>query len=392
MKRAVWFGGFGVLGGVAAWLLMPARAPRSAEVTNATLDGHGLPAGDSLAAADTARQAMRAWLDQKVTLVVAGTRVERTREQLGARIDSVHLESLLAELRDANSALRLSHSRSAPDVPLALPLPYALDSEAALAALMQVKDELDVAPVDAHYDFSTKKVSPDQPGRLVDAWATLARIDDALACGAATVDAVVQTAAAHRVATQLADVSTEAVLGWFETKYARDQKHEARTFNLRLAASKLDGFVLLPGETFDFNRIVGARNEVNGYKVAPVIAQGSSSTASVVAPARSRAPCMRPRSSQGWRSPSASPTRGRASTSRWASTRPSRTPPSRSISATRTRFRSFSTRRSKAAWCGQRSSAQSERATSRSAGASTRSSPSQNARSTTKLFRRGRGS
>src|SRR5262249_19566011 len=27
-------------------------------------------------------------------------------------------------------------------------------------------------------------------------------------------------------------------------------------------------------ETFDFNQVVGARNEANGYKVAPVIAQG----------------------------------------------------------------------------------------------------------------------
>jgi hypothetical protein len=43
---------------------------------------------------------------------------------------------------------------------------------------------------------------------------------------------------------------------------------------LRLAASKLDGTVLLPGEEFDFNAIVGPRDEANGYKVAPVIAQG----------------------------------------------------------------------------------------------------------------------
>jgi hypothetical protein len=32
--------------------------------------------------------------------------------------------------------------------------------------------------------------------------------------------------------------------------------------------------VLLPGEIFDFNGVVGPRDEANGYKVAPVIAQG----------------------------------------------------------------------------------------------------------------------
>ena len=51
-------------------------------------------------------------------------------------------------------------------------------------------------------------------------------------------------------------------------------KYAARTYNLRLAASKLDGNVLLPGEIFDFNEVVGPRDEANGYKVAPVIAEG----------------------------------------------------------------------------------------------------------------------
>jgi vancomycin resistance protein YoaR len=143
-----------------------------------------------------------------------------------------------------------------------------------MAQLLQTKDELDRPPVDARYDFRTKELTPDQPGSRIDAWATLARLDDALARGLTNVDSVVETVPAKRTAPQLAGVSTDAVLGWFETKYARDIKHEARTFNLRLAASKLDGYVVLPGETFDFNQVVGARNEANGYKVAPVIAQG----------------------------------------------------------------------------------------------------------------------
>ena len=30
----------------------------------------------------------------------------------------------------------------------------------------------------------------------------------------------------------------------------------------------------MPGEIFDFNEVVGPRDEANGYKVAPVIAEG----------------------------------------------------------------------------------------------------------------------
>jgi len=64
------------------------------------------------------------------------------------------------------------------------------------------------------------------------------------------------------------------VLGYFETNYDRSEKVQARSYNLRLAASKLDGTVLLPGEVFDFNDVVGPRDEANGYKVAKVIAEG----------------------------------------------------------------------------------------------------------------------
>jgi hypothetical protein len=78
----------------------------------------------------------------------------------------------------------------------------------------------------------------------------------------------------RRLASELGNVEFGEVLGFFETRYDRSQAKEARTYNLRLAASKLDGTVLLPGEEFDFNGVVGPRDEANGYKVAPVIAEG----------------------------------------------------------------------------------------------------------------------
>ena len=85
---------------------------------------------------------------------------------------------------------------------------------------------------------------------------------------------VVLPVAPKRRLADLKDVKLESVLGEFETHYDRSEKARDRTFNLRLAASKLDGHVLLPGETFDFNETVGPRDETNGYKVATVIAEG----------------------------------------------------------------------------------------------------------------------
>ena len=47
-----------------------------------------------------------------------------------------------------------------------------------------------------------------------------------------------------------------------------------RTINIKLAASKIDGYTILPNETFSFNQVVGIRTSKNGYVYAPVLLQG----------------------------------------------------------------------------------------------------------------------
>lgn len=62
------------------------------------------------------------------------------------------------------------------------------------------------------------------------------------------------------------------LLSSFSTNYnARDKN---RTTNLILAANKINGTVLMPGETFSYNKIVGARTIAAGYKEAPIYVQG----------------------------------------------------------------------------------------------------------------------
>lgn len=47
-----------------------------------------------------------------------------------------------------------------------------------------------------------------------------------------------------------------------------------RNTNIRLAASKMNGIVVAPGEKVSFNQVVGRRTLAGGYKVAPVIVNG----------------------------------------------------------------------------------------------------------------------
>ena len=50
-----------------------------------------------------------------------------------------------------------------------------------------------------------------------------------------------------------------------------------RTNNLKLACAEINGTILLPGETFSFNKVVGERTEAKGYKEAIVYAGGGES-------------------------------------------------------------------------------------------------------------------
>ena len=63
------------------------------------------------------------------------------------------------------------------------------------------------------------------------------------------------------------------LLGKSSTKY--DDRNENRANNLKLAASKIDGIVLSPGEEFSYNKVVGERSISAGYKEAKIYAGGA---------------------------------------------------------------------------------------------------------------------
>ena len=70
-------------------------------------------------------------------------------------------------------------------------------------------------------------------------------------------------------------IGTEAfpdLLSSFSTNY--NASDTDRTTNLKLAANKINGTVLMPGETFSYNQVVGARTIAAGYKEAPIYVQG----------------------------------------------------------------------------------------------------------------------
>ncbi len=71
------------------------------------------------------------------------------------------------------------------------------------------------------------------------------------------------------------DIGIEAFpykISTFPTKY--DASNLNRSENLRIAASKINGTVLMPGEKFSFNAVVGERTIAEGYKDAAIYSDG----------------------------------------------------------------------------------------------------------------------
>jgi vancomycin resistance protein YoaR len=151
-------------------------------------------------------------------------------------------------------------------------MPVTLDRARAVEALEALKQRHDRGPKDARMDLEQRTIHRDENGLVIDVYGSLGAIEEAARSGADTV--------ALRTVALPADVTVETlgiddishVLAQFETKYAVND--QIRNYNLKLAASKLNGYVLKPGEEFSFNEAVGPRTEKEGYKVAGVITAG----------------------------------------------------------------------------------------------------------------------
>lgn len=70
-------------------------------------------------------------------------------------------------------------------------------------------------------------------------------------------------------------IGTEAfpnLLATYSTTFSASNTN--RTTNIRLASNKINGVVLMPGETFSYNKVVGKRTAAAGYKSAAVYVAG----------------------------------------------------------------------------------------------------------------------
>ncbi len=214
---------------------------------------------------DAVRAAAQGLLPAPVRLVIGDRETETTWADLGVMVDEDGVGHATEAARQADGDLARGLAATAS-------LPLVLDRDRATQALEELGQAHRSAPSDAWMDLEQRTVHPARPGRSLDVYAAIGVVEEAARAGLEQVTLpMIEVPAAVTVA-DLGIDNISHVLAQFETKYAATD--HIRNFNLKLAASKLNGHVLQPGDEFSFNDVVGPRTEKEGYKIAGVINAG----------------------------------------------------------------------------------------------------------------------
>jgi len=152
-----------------------------------------------------------------------------------------------------------------------------LDAAVAEETLLGLKDRLDKPPVNARIGWQEGvAVIDDEPGMILDFYGAIGAIEEevlfnrrfTVALPFVPVEAEIRSEALSRL-------STDVVIAEYTTRFSRGGKdNKRRAYNIELAAGYINGTVLLPGHAVSFNKIVGPRSMMSGFKEAPEIFEG----------------------------------------------------------------------------------------------------------------------
>jgi vancomycin resistance protein YoaR len=258
------------------------------------LDGEAVPAFSS-------EKDLRAWIDargealrdRRVVLLLpeeashlvdagvadAGPADSATLGDFGVVVDADAVAVRLIAIGHAEDMLeRATRARLAREGKLDVPLMPRVDDAIARARLMRLKEAHDQAPVSARLDLDHHGVVPEKEGRYVDADGTIAALVRAARetdlSEPATIVLPVATVPPRFTSQFVSTLDVSSVLAAYETYFSRRGDQARRGKNIDVAAAKLDGLVLTPGEMFSFNEIVGERSEENGFQKSWEILKG----------------------------------------------------------------------------------------------------------------------
>ncbi|MBO6233051.1 MAG: VanW family protein [Clostridia bacterium] len=134
----------------------------------------------------------------------------------------------------------------------------------------KIYNEVHKDPVDASFTLEPRSVTPSKNG--IDFAITLDEAKSKLKESEKECVIPLKVVYPNVTTNMIGNEAFPDELSRFSTNYAASNTN--RTTNLVLAAGKINGTVLMPGETFSYNQVVGERTIAAGYKEAPIYVSG----------------------------------------------------------------------------------------------------------------------
>ena len=136
--------------------------------------------------------------------------------------------------------------------------------------LEKIYSEIYKEPVNAYYEKQPFKIYPEENG--IDFAITLDEAKELLKENKEEYVIPLKVIVPEITMDQIGDEAFPDQLSQASTRY--DASNRNRSRNLEIAAGKIDGKVLLPGEEFSFNGVVGKRTVEEGYRDAKIYSNG----------------------------------------------------------------------------------------------------------------------
>lgn len=224
---------------------------------------------------DEARKRLRLWWEdvrvQEVTLagpVSAGFPHTSRWSRLGIRIDdAASIEPVPLEGFWDSVGRVVQQSEN----PLRFPVQFQIDRVPLETLAGQIKNRsAERRPAKAQWVNGAVERTFEIAPQTLDVDATLESLIAALREGASTIEVPI-VVAEKRVPDEALQKITD-VMGAFSTKFPASNR--PRSANIKLATGIIDGLVLMPGERFSFNEVVGPRTSQRGFRMAGVFVNG----------------------------------------------------------------------------------------------------------------------
>lgn len=152
-----------------------------------------------------------------------------------------------------------------------------LDAKKLDSYLEDIAKKIDRPTQDAKFKFDplskrVREFQPEEDGRKLDTVAVAEQIIQSLGTSSRDISLPVTVTKPKILASSINSFGIQELLGQGVSHFTGSI--ENRIYNIGLAASRLSGTLLAPGETFSFNNVVGEISGASGYKPAYVIKSG----------------------------------------------------------------------------------------------------------------------